>query len=169
MMQLDGTGPNEVLYSLTGPDPVFTSEFRSNINVLTYDPVYREWLPLWSSVPVSGTGTPLLSAAQAELGGLNGGDLLRTGAPIFIVRTTTSDGRAHLVLYRWDAAGSKGDPLKMVPVGEGAEQDAAFTADLDLNVADLDDDGVYEVVADNVAGVQVWKWDGQKYVPEVAR
>ncbi|MDQ3703772.1 MAG: hypothetical protein M3437_00855, partial [Chloroflexota bacterium] len=59
--------------------------------------------------------------------------------------------------------------LRMVPVGGGAEQNAAFTADLDLNVADLDDDGIYEVVADNVAGVQVWKWDGQKYVPEVAR
>jgi hypothetical protein len=169
LMQLDGTGPNEVLYSLTAPDPVVTTEFRSNINVLTYDPIYREWLPLWSSDPVSGTATPLLSAAQAELGGTNGGDLLRTGAPIFILRTTTVDSRAHLFLYRWDAAGSKADPLKMVPVGGEAEQDAAFTADLDLNVADLDDDGVYEVVADNVAGVQVWKWDGQKYIPEVVR
>ncbi|MDQ5866374.1 MAG: hypothetical protein M3390_11680 [Chloroflexota bacterium] len=169
LIQLDGTGPNEVLYSLTGPDPAITTEFRSNINVLTYDTVYREWLPLWASDEVSGTATPLLSVAQAELGGLNGGDLLRTGAPIFILRTTTADSRAHLFLYRWDAAGKKADPLRMVPVGGGAEQNAAFTADLDLNVADLDDDGIYEVVADNVAGVQVWKWDGQKYVPEVAR
>ncbi|MDQ5823055.1 MAG: hypothetical protein M3441_02460 [Chloroflexota bacterium] len=169
LMQLDGTGPNEVLYSLTGPDPAITTEFRSNVNVLTYDTVYREWLPLWASDPVSGTATPLLSVAQAELGGLNGGDLLRTGAPVFILRTTTADSRAHLFLYRWDAVGSKADPLRMVPVGGGAEQNAAFTADLDLNVADLDDDGIYEVVADNVAGVQVWKWDGQKYVPEVAR
>jgi hypothetical protein len=168
-VQLDGGGANEVLYTLTGPDPVITGEFRSNINVLTYDPTYREWSATWASDPISGTATPLLSAAQSELGGLNGGDLLRTGAPIFIIRTTTADNRAHLHLYRWDAAGKKADPLKMVPVGGGAEQNAAFAADLDLNVADLDDDGIHEVVADNVAGVQVWKWDGQKFVPEVAR
>jgi hypothetical protein len=168
-VQLDGGGANEVLYTLTGPDPVITGETRSNINVLTYDPTYREWNSTWSSDPVSGTATPLLSVAQRDLGGLNGDDLLRTGAPIFIIRTTTQDGRAHLYLYRWDAAAKKADPLKMVPAAGGAEQNAAFDADLDLNVADLDDDGVYEVVADNVAGVQVWKWDGQKYVPEVAR
>lgn len=169
MVQLDGTGANEVLYTLTGPDPVITGEFRSNINVLTYDPTYWEWKATWSSDPISGTATPLLSAAQSEIGGLNGGDLLRAGAPIFIIRSTTADGRAHLHLYRWDAAGQKADPLRMLPVGGGAEQDAAFVADLDLNMADLDDDGVHEVVADNVAGVQVWKWDGQKFVPEVAR
>ncbi len=169
MVQLDGTGANEVLYTLTGPDPVITGEFRSNINVLTYDPTYREWNDTWSSEPVSGTATPLLSAAETEIGGLNGGDLLRVGAPIFIIRTTTADSRAHLYLYRWDAAGKKADPLRMLPVGGGAEQNAAFAADLDLNMADLDDDGVYEVVADNLAGVQIWKWDGQKFVPEVAR
>jgi hypothetical protein len=169
MVQLDGGGPVETLYTLTGPDPVVTGELRSNINVLTYDETYREWTSAWSSDPVSGTATPLLSVAQAELGGLNARDILRTGAPIFIVRTTTADGRAHLHMYRWDAAGKKADPLRMVPVGGGAEQNAGFVADLDLNLADLDDDGIYEVVADNVAGVQIWKWDGQKYVPEVAR
>jgi hypothetical protein len=169
LVQLDGSGANEVLFTLTGPDPVITGEFRSNINVLTYDPTYREWSSAWASEPVSGTATPLLSVAQAELGGLNGRDLLRTGAPIFMVRTTTQDSRAHLYLYRWDAVGKKADWLKMVPTGGGAEKNATFDADLDLNVADLDDDGIYEVVADNVAGVQVWKWDGQKFAPEVER
>lgn len=169
MVQLDGKGAVETLYTLTGPDPVITGEFRSNINVLTYDETYREWNAAWSSDPVSGTASPLLSVAQKEIGGLNGDDLLRTGSPIFLIRTTTMDGRAHLYLYRWDATGKKADPIKMVPAGGGAEQNAGFVADLDLNMADLDDDGIYEVVADNVAGVQVWKWDGQKYVPEVAR
>jgi hypothetical protein len=169
MVQLDGAGAVETLYTLTGADPEITGEFRSNINVLTYDETYREWNAAWSSDPVSGTATPLLSVAQKEIGGLNGDDLLRTGSPILLVRTTTVDSRAHLYLYRWDAAGKKADAVKMVPVGGGAEQNAGFVADLDINMADLDDDGVYEVVADNVAGVQVWKWDGQKYVPEVAR
>ncbi len=169
MVQLDGSGPNEVLYTLTGPDPVITGEFRSNINVLIYDETYREWNIAWGSDPISGTATPLLSVAESQIGGQNGGDLLRIGAPIFIIRTTTMDNRSHLHLYRWDAAGKKANPLRMVPVGGGAEQNAAFTADLDLNVADLDDDGIHEVVADNVAGVQIWKWDGQKFVPEVAR
>lgn len=168
-VQLDGSGADEVLYTLTGPDPVITGEFRSNINVLTYDATYREWTATWASEPVSGTATPLLSVAQSELGGLNGRDLLRTGTPTLMVRTTTADNKAHLYLYRWDAAGKKADPLRMVPVGGGAEQNAGFSADLDLNVADLDDDGIYEVVADNAAGVQVWKWDGEKFVPEVAR
>lgn len=168
-VQLDGSGADEVLYTLTGPDPVITGELRSNINVLTYDATYREWTATWSSDPISGTATPLLSVAQSEIGGLNGRDLLRTGTPILMLRTTTADNRAHLHLYRWEAAGKKADLLRMVPTGGGAEQNAAFSADLDLNVADLDDDGIYEVVADNVAGVQVWKWDGQKFVPEVAR
>jgi hypothetical protein len=168
-VQLDGNGADEVLYTLTGPDPVITGEFRSNLNVLTYDATYREWTYTGSSEPVSGTAIPLLSVAQSEIGGLNGRDLLRTGTPTLMLRTTTADNRAHLYLYHWDASGKRADPLRMVPVGGGAEQNAAFSADLDLNVADLDDDGIYEVVADNVAGVQVWKWDGQKFLPEVAR
>lgn len=168
VIQLDGTGPNEVLYTLTGPDTVITGENRSNINVLTYDPTYREWNFTWSSQAISGTASPLLSANQRNLGGLNGGDLLRSGAPIFILRTTTMDGRAHLQLIRWNASAKTGEALKVAPAGGGAERDT-FDADLDLNVADLNDDGVYEVVGDNSSGVQVWKWDGQKYVPQEQR
>jgi hypothetical protein len=57
----------------------------------------------------------------------------------------------------------------MVPVGGGPEQDAIFDADLDVNVADLDDDLKWEVIADNESGVQIWRWDGSKYVPVEAR
>lgn len=168
-VQLDGSGDNEILYTLTGPDPVITTEQRSNINVLTYDPVYREWSIAWESIPVSGTASPLLSWAQSNLGGLNGGPLLGGNTPVFAIRTTTSDNRAHLFLYRWDAAAKTADPLKMVQAVGGAETNAIFDADLDVNLADLNNDNVYEVVADNIAGVQIWRWDGQKFVPEVAR
>ncbi len=167
-IQLNGTGPDEVLYTLTGSTAVLTSENKSNINVLMYDSTYREWNLAWSSQPVSGTASPLLSANQRDLGGLNGGDLLHTGAPIFILRTTTTDGLAHLQLIRWNASAKKGEVLHVAPAGGGAERDT-FDADLDLNVADLNDDGVYEVVGDNSNGVQVWKWDGQKYAPQEQR
>jgi hypothetical protein len=85
------------------------------------------------------------------------------------LRTTTIDGAAHLQLLRWNKETSTGEPLRMVPAGGGPEQDAIFDADLDVNVADLDDDLKWEVIADNVSGVQIWRWDGSKYVPVEAR
>lgn len=165
LVQLDD-GPEELLFTITGPAEVVTGEFASSLGVLTYDPVYWEWSLAWSSDNITGTAHPLLSANQSGLGGYNGGDLLRSGSPIMALRSTDRSGRAYLGLWRWNRETSQGEPLKMTPAEGGAERDALFTADLDLNVVDLDDDGVYEVVADNVAGVQVWKWDGAKYAPE---
>src|SRR5205823_3651227 len=101
--------------------------------------------------------------------GYNGGKLLRTNDPILLLRTTTLNSHAHLYMWRWDAASHKGERLKMVPVGGGSERNTDFEADLDVTVADLDGDGIYEVVADNVSGVQTWKWDGSKYAPEGKR
>jgi hypothetical protein len=46
----------------------------------------------------------------------------------------------------------------------GAEENLNISADLDVKVADLDNDEVFEVVADNLQGVEVWGWDGSKYV-----
>lgn len=168
LLQVSGAGPGLALYTLTGSTAVLTSENKSNINVLLYDPTYREWNLTWASQPVSGTASPVLSTNQRDIGGLNGGDLLHTGAPVFILRTTTNDGRAHMQLFRWNAQAKKGELLKLVPTADGTELDT-FDADLDLNVADLNDDGVYEVVGDNSNGVQVWKWDGQKYTPQEQR
>lgn len=164
-VQLDD-GQEEVVFTITGPDEVITGEFASSIGVLQYDPVYWEWRIAWASDDITGTAKPLLSANQSGLGGYNGGDLLRTSAPILVVRSTDMAGRAYLALWRWNRATKKGESLPMIASEGGGEQAAVFSADLDLNVVDLDDDGVYEVVADNVAGVQVWKWDGAKYAPE---
>ncbi len=156
----------EIVYTVTSPAQAITSETQSDISVLQYDTIYREWNPLWQSTYISGTASPLPSINVA--GGMNGGDLLRTGSPILAVRTTTLDGRAHLGLWRWDSTAHKGSLLRMLPSG-GAERDAIFDGDLDVNLADLNDDGTYEVVADNFSGVQVWKWDGARFVPEVAK
>ena len=164
MLQLDKDSVPEALITVSEPSDVITQETNTVLQVLDYDPAYREWNIPWDSDIITGTASPLPGANRAD--GLNGGDLLRTGDPILMARTTTRDGRAHLYMWRWDtqAARGVGVPIKMLPK-EGAPEQQAFDADLDVKVADLDNDGVYEVVADNVSGVVVWKWDGTRYAP----
>lgn len=163
VLQLDGQGIEEVVYTVTGPSQTITNEFHSAIGVLAYDPLYREWDLIWSSDAINGRASPLPAANR--VGGYNAGDLLRTGAPILVLRTTTVlDGRAHLHLWRWNAQSRRAEPIKMLPAGGGEPRDAAFDADLDVNIVDLNDDGVYEVVADNATSVWIWEWDGSRFV-----
>ncbi len=164
VLQLDGQGADEVLYTITGPDRGITSEYHSAISVLMYDPVYREWQPAWSSGGVQGKASPLPAASLVV--GYNGGDLLRMGRPVLALRTTTRDGRAHLRLWSWNGPAHTAEPLKMQTPDGKEVKDAVFDADLDLTLVDLNDDGVYEVVADNVSSVQVWEWDrsGNRFV-----
>lgn len=161
---LPGSKTDEMVLTVTGPGETITSETNSALAVVNYDPKYREWNLTWQSNPVIGTASPLPAANRAY--GYNGGDILHTGAPVLALRTTTRDRHAHLYIYKWDASKHQASLLKMVPTAGGAERDAAFEADLDLNMVDLNGDGVYEVVADNLTGVQTWKWDGSKFVPE---
>jgi hypothetical protein len=170
-IDLNGDQKAEVLFTVTGNRPPITStqEIISRVAVLSYDDVYREWSLTWISAQITGTAHPLPSANRSSAGGYNGGNILGTGNAIFAARTTARDGRAQLYLWRWDGAAGEGVPLKMQGEG-GAETDALFTADLDVNLADINDDGIYEVVADNVADVRVWRWDGaaNRFVPEEA-
>lgn len=170
-MNVSGAKVNPVLLTITesrlGITHPVTEEVTSAIGVATWDPVYYSWGLAWQSTPISGVAR-LLQGATIP-GGWNGGNLLGTGEPVIGLRTTTLDGAAHLELFKWNSSTNQGEALRMIPAGGGAEQDALFTADLDVNAADLDDDGVYEVIADNVSGVQVWRWDGAKYVPQEAR
>jgi hypothetical protein len=163
LLNLDGDDMPEVLFTITEPGITITEETASALRVLDYDPTYREWKPVWVSEPITGTASPLPAANRAD--GYNGGDLLRTGAHIFLARTSTLDGHAHLYMWQWDASKQTATRLKMAPPGGGPERDS-FEGELDVQVADLDNDSVYEVVADNLASVQVWKWDGSKYAPE---
>lgn len=163
-INLDGVGTDEILMTISGVRRIITDEVNSGIGVLTYDTTYREWVPLWSPGPITGTTSPLPSANRKEAGGYNGGNLLGSAEPVLVARTTTVDGKAHLYLWRWNKESREGAPLKMTAPGGAGDVDAIFDADLDANVADIDDDGIYEVVLDNVAGVQVWKWDGTRFV-----
>jgi hypothetical protein len=170
-LSLDGGPVDNVLMTLTearlGVTRPVTDEVGSVLNVVTYDPTYFEWNLAWQSEPISGVAR--LLPATGALGGWNGGKLLGTDDPVLALRTTTLDGKAHLELFKWNKTTHAGEILKMVPADGGAEKDALFDADLDINMADLNDDGVYEVVADNVTGVQVWSWDGSKYVPKAVQ
>ncbi len=167
-VQLDNDETPEMLLTISQPsttENLITDEVNSLVTVIDYDTNQRQWNQVWVSDVVSGTASPLPAANRAD--GYNGGKLLHTSAPILLLRTTTLNGHAHLYAWRWDTANHKGERLKMAPQGGGSELNADFQADLDVTIADLDGDGVYEVVADNVSGVQTWKWDGSKYAPEV--
>ena len=171
ILQIDGEGTEEGLLTITesrlGLTRPLTEEVASALGVATYDPVYREWVLTWQSGALPGVARPLPDVEMP--GGYNGGDLLRDGSTILALRTTTLDGKAHLFIYRYDRQARSASPLKMVPTEGSAETDSHFEADLDVNMADLDDDGVYEVVVDNVAGVLTWRWDGSRFVPREAR
>lgn len=170
-MPLDGGSVEEVLLTITearlGIMRPITEEVTSAIGVAKWDPVYYSWSLAWQSQPISGTAR-LLPAANT-LGGWNGGQLLGTSDRVMALRTTLLDGTANLQLFKWNKDTDQGEPLRMIPANGGPEQDALFSGDLDVNVADLDDDRKFEVIVDNVAGVQIWRWDGAKYVPVEAR
>ncbi|HST04556.1 MAG TPA: hypothetical protein VLQ48_07460 [Chloroflexia bacterium] len=176
-LPLDDGAVNNVLMTLTearlGQTRPITEEVNSVLNVVTYNDKYFEWDLTWQSDPISGVARLLPAVpppgSHGAIGGWNGGKLLGTDDRVIALRTTTLDGAAHLELFKWNKTTHAGEVLKMVPVGGGAEKDAIFDADLDINMADLNEDGVYEVVADNVAGVQVWSWDGSKYVPKAVQ
>ena len=164
-INLDGEGTDEVLYTIAGRPSVITgTEVQSGIGVLIYDATAQRWDPVWASPPLSGTTSPLPSANRKEAGGYNGGILLSNTGPVLVVRSTTSDGKAHLQLWRWNSTTKEGEALKMVPPEGGSERDAVFDADLDVNIVDINDDGIYEVVLDNLIGVQIWTWDGTRFV-----
>jgi hypothetical protein len=169
-VNLDDTSTAEVIYTVSQVPLSSTMEVESGIGVLGYNSTSRQWVVIWASKPISGTASPLPSANRKEAGGYNGGNILGSRGPVLVIRNTTVDGKAHLRLWRWNkekgqgALKGEGEPLKMVPAGGGADVDAVFDADLDANVADLDDDGIYEVVLDNLASVQIWKWDGTHFV-----
>jgi hypothetical protein len=171
LVSLDGAGTDEVIYLVSSVRQTITSEVDSAIGVLGYNSTNRAWTPIWASRSISGTASPLPAANRKEAGGYNGGDILRSGSPVLVLRTTTLDGKAHLRLWSWNKDKGEqgelkgvGEPLKMVPAGGGADVEASFEADLDANVADINDDGIYEVILDNLASVQVWKWDGARFV-----
>jgi hypothetical protein len=173
LLQLDEDDTPEVLFTITEPGDTITEEHTSAIRVLDYDPTYREWRVAWLSEAMPGKASPL--PAVNRTGGVptsfeyNGGDLLRTGSPVLLMRTTTLDGRAHLYMWRWDASTLEAQPVKMIPAIGQAEVNADFAADLDVKVADVDADGVYEVVADDLAGTKQWEWNGSAFQPEVQR
>ena len=155
----------------TGPRPLptgetVTNEVYSALRVLDYDPTYREWQVISLSDVITGTASPLPAFDRTDpnrANAFNGADLLKTGGTVFLARTTTVDGRAHLYMWAWDRDKREAAPIKMAGP-DGVERDLDISGDLDVKVADLDNDLLYEVVADNLAGVEVWSWDGTKYV-----
>jgi hypothetical protein len=166
-LQLDSSETEEMLFTAMEPTEIVTQEIYSALVVVAYSKDERRWTSIWQSDIITGTASPLPAANRS--GGYNGGNLLGVNDPVLMLRASTLDGHAHLYMWRWYTALRKGERVMMTPINGGADAPSNFEADLDVNVADLNNDGIFEVVGDNVTGVQIWKWNGSKYLPEAGK
>ena len=134
-----------------------------------FDSSAQDWSPLWQTVPIVGTAQILPDTSGPAEGSrtYQGGDLLRTGQPILLLRTTeagaTPGGLPSVSLRLWAWTGQGTVPLRMVGP-DGQDHDAVFTGSSDVQTADLDDDGVIEILVDNGPSTTVYRWDKTHFV-----
>jgi hypothetical protein len=137
--------------------------------VLRYDEASSTWKDLWESAR---PGTPGQAEALPDMQGdgstrYQGGDLLRTGQPILLLRTYEAPKVpatlpvVHLRLWAW--TGASAVPLRMTDA-TGADREADFTGASDVQTADLDDDGVIEIIVDSGPTTTIYRWDKDRFV-----
>jgi hypothetical protein len=136
--------------------------------VLRYNREQGEWLVQWetgaAALPGMIQGLPETQGDTTRR--YQGGDLLRTGQPILLLRTYeapkapgpegTPPPTIHLRLWAW--TGDTAVPLRLTGP-DGAAGEAHFSATSDVQTADLDDDGVIEVIVDSGAASTIYRWD----------
>jgi hypothetical protein len=173
ILDLGGGDPKEVLLTISSQQTqtntvgVVETTTVSSLAVLRYDPAGSEWKTQWQSTPVPGMASVLPDTIGETNRIYQGGDLLRTGQPILLLRTyepatKTIPGAEHLHLWAW--TGDTAVPVRMIAAGEASERDADFSGTSDVQTADLDDDGVIEIIADSGAHTDIYRWDKTHFV-----
>lgn len=166
---LGGGDPREALLTMSISTPetdttgTVVTATVSTLKVLRYDKSSGEWKVIWQPQP----DVPGQAIALPETRGINpdryqAGDLLRTGQPILLLRTqapgATPDAPPIVSLRLWAWTGDTAVPLQMT-TPDGQQQDAVFTGTSDAQTADLDDDGVIEIIVDSGPSATVYRWD----------
>jgi hypothetical protein len=166
---LGGGDPLEAMLtmSITGPQTDTTGTVVtttvSTLEVLRYDKSSGEWKILWEPNPaVSGQAIALPDIRGTSADRYQAGDLLRTGQPILLLRTqaagATPAAPPTVTLRLWAWTGDTAVPLRMT-TSDGQQQEAVFTGTSDVQTADLDDDGVIEVIVDSGPATTIYRWD----------
>jgi hypothetical protein len=66
-----------------------------------------------------------------------------------------------VTLRLWAWTGDTAVPLHLT-TADGQQQDAVFTGTSDVQTADLDDDGVIEVIVDSCPTTTIYRWDASQ-------
>jgi hypothetical protein len=167
--ELGGGDPREALLtmSITTPETDTTGTVVtptvSTLVALRYDKSSGEWRVLWQPEPdVPGQAIALPETRGPGADRYQAGDLLRTGQPILLLRTqepgATPDAPPTVTLRLWVWTGDTATALQMT-TPDGKQQDAVFTGTSDVQTADLDDDGVIEVIVDSGPASTIYRWD----------
>jgi hypothetical protein len=135
----------------------------STLKVLRYTKSSGEWQVLWQPQPdVPGQAIALPETRGISPDRYQAGDLLRTGQPILLLRTqepgATPDAPPVVSLRLWAWTGDTAVPLQMT-TPDGKQQPAVFTGTSDAQTADLDDDGVIEIIVDSGPTATIYRWD----------
>ncbi len=161
-----GTPPEGLLtMSITAPQTntngIVETTTVSSLRVLRYDK--GDWTVLWQPQPdVPGQAIALPETRGTSPDRYQAGDLLRTGQPILLLRTQqagpTPTDPPTVTLHLWAWTGDTAIPLQMA-TADGKVRDAVFTGTSDVQTADLDDDGVIEVIVDSGPTTTIYRWD----------
>jgi hypothetical protein len=167
--ELGGGDPREALLTMSISTPetdttgTVITPTVSTLKVLRYDKGSGEWKLLWQPQPdVPGQAIALPETRGSGSDRYQAGDLLRTGQPILLLRTqepgATPDAPPTVTLRLWVWTGDTAVALQMT-TPDGKQQEAAFTGTSDVQTADLDDDGVIEVIVDSGPTSTIYRWD----------
>ncbi len=175
ILNVGGDATNEVLLTANVTRPQTTTLGTTitptvgALAVLRYDATNSRWHVQWETgaASVPGAATELPDTFPGSSRRYQAGDLLRTGQPILLLRTVDPPApprllpAVHLRLWAW--TGDAAVPVQMAGP-DGNPGPADFVGSSDVQLADLDDDGVMEVIVDSGAHTTVYRWDKDRFV-----
>jgi hypothetical protein len=147
------------------PAQLSLTDTHAALLVVGWDSTKNNWHILYQTPENAVPGRAVVLPAAAQGRNLLGAS---PALPVLQLRTesaapaTPSQITVTLRLYAWKDGTVK--PLTMQPAGAAAG-DAVFSGSGDVRLLDIDNDGRAEVIVDDGAKTQIWKWDGNNFVP----